>query len=163
MTAKDLKTLIDTLNQNGYYLVKINDRNYGVDYIIAGKSIRFPRKHFCIPGKYSVSSLQMLTINKANPEPFAMRWVFDYDKKTMFKDMQINDTKEGLEQLSNYIEMMPHGKKVDNNSLNIFKKLKLQVILMVFMTISAITIKYDGYSVYETKQREIIRPDFVLN
>lgn len=54
-------------------------------------------------------------------------------------------------------------KKADNNSLNIFKKLKLWVILMGFMTISAITIKYDGYSVYETKQREIIQPDFVLN
>ena len=81
----------------------------------------------------------------------------------MFRDIQINDTKEGLEQLSNYIEMMPHGKKVDNNSLNIFKKLKLWVIVMGFMTISAITIKYDGYSVYETKQRELIRPDFVLN
>ena len=52
MTAKDLKTLIDMLNQNGCYLVKVNDRNYGVDYIIAGKSIRFPREHFCIPGKY---------------------------------------------------------------------------------------------------------------
>lgn len=163
MTAKDLKTLIDMLNQNGCYLVKVNDRNYGVDYIIAGKSIRFPREHFCIPGKYSVSSLQTLTINKANPEPFAIKWVSDYNKKTMFRDIQINDTKEGLEQLSDYIETMPHGKKVDNNSLNIFKKLKLWVILTGFMTISAITIKYDGYSVYETKQREIIRPDFVLN
>lgn len=163
MTANDLKTLINTLNQNGCYLVKVNDHNYGMDYIIANKSIRFPRKHFCIPGNYVISSLQMLTINKANPEPFAIKWVSDYNKKTMFKDMQINDTKEGLEQLSDYIETMPHGKKIDNNSLNIFKKLKLWVILTGFMTISAITIKYDGYSVYETKQREIIRPDFVLN
>ena len=163
MTAKDLKILIDTLNQNGHYLIKVNDRNYGIDYIIANKSIRFPREHFCIPGKYSVSSLQMLTINKANPEPFAIKWVSDYNKKTMFRDIQINDTKEGLEQMTNYIEMTLHGKKVDNNSLNIFKKLKLWVILTGFMTISAITIKYDGYSVYETKQREIIRPDFVLN
>ena len=111
MTAKDLKTLIDTLNQNGCYLIKVNDRNYGVDYIIAHKSIRFPRKHFCMPGKYSVSSLQMLTINKANPEPFAIKWVSDYSNKTMFKDIQINDTKEGLAELFDYIEMMPHGKK----------------------------------------------------
>lgn len=163
MTAKDLKILIDILNQNGSYLVKVNDRNYGVDYIIAGKSIRFPREHFCIPGKYSVSSLQMLTINKANLEPFAVKWVSDYNNKTMFRDIQINDTKDGLEQLFDYIETMPHSKKVDNNSLNIFKKLKLSIILMVFMTISNITIRYDGYSVYDTKQREIIRPDFVLN
>ena len=163
MTAKDLKILIDTLNQNGSYLVKVNDRNYGVDYIIAGKSIRFPREHFCIPGKYSVSSLQMLTINKANLEPFAVKWVSDYNNKTMFRDIQINDTKDSLEQLFDYIETMPHGKKVDNNSLNIFKKLKLSIILMTFMTISNITIKYDGYSVYDTKRREIIRPDFVLN
>lgn len=37
MTAKDLKTLIDTLNQNGSYLIKVDKCKYGIDYIIADK------------------------------------------------------------------------------------------------------------------------------
>ena len=163
MTAKDLKTLIDGLNQKGHYLIKVDEHKYGVNYIITDKFIRLPRKHFCMPGRNWLSSVQLLKINKTNSEPFAVKYEFDYDEKTMFNVIQINDTKESFTKLSDYIERLFYGKKVDNNSLNLFQKLKVLFILTAYMAISSIKVKFRGSDIYEIRERVMIRPDFVLN
>lgn len=163
MTAKDLKTLIDTLNQNGCYLIKVDKYKYGVDYIIADKKISFPREHFCMPGRVMLNSLQLLKIRKSNTEPFTVKYVYDYDEKTKFRSIQINDTKESLEQLLNYVSTMSYSKPIDNNSLSLFKKLKLRIILDAYTTTLYVGTKINRYGIYEIAERIRIKPDFVLN
>lgn len=163
MTAKDLKILIDTLNQNGHYLIKVNAYMYGVDYIIADRTISFPREHFCMPGHCMLNSLQLLKIRKSNTEPFTVKYTYDYDEKTKFRFIQINDTKESFEQLLNYVRTMSYSKPIDNNSLSLFKKLKLRIILDAYTTTLYVGTKINRYGIYEIAERIIIRPDFVLN
>ena len=163
MTAKNLKTLIDTLNQNGSYLIKVDKYKYGIDYIIADKKISFPREHFCMPDRVMLNSLQLLKIRKSNTEPFTVKYVYDYDEKTKFRSIQINDTKESLEQLLNYVSTMSYSKPIDNNLLSLFKKLKLRIILDAYTTTLYVGTKINRYGIYEIAERIRIKPDFVLN
>lgn len=163
MTAKDLKALIDMLNQNGHYLIKVNKYKCGIDYIIADRSIRLPKEHFCMPGRFLLNSLQLLEIRKSNTEPFTVEYTYDYDKKTKFRVIQINDKKESLDQLLNYVKTMSYGKPIDNNSLSLFRKLKLRLILDSYTTIPYIGSKINRWGIYEIAERIRIKPDFVLN
>lgn len=116
-----------------------------------------------MPGRYMLNSLQLLRINKAVTEPFTVKYAYDYDEKTKFRSIQINDTKESLKQLLDYVSTMSYGKPINNNSLSLFKKFKLRMILDAYTTILYTGTKINRYGIYEIAECIRIRPDFVLN
>lgn len=116
-----------------------------------------------MPGRVMLNSLQLLKIRKSNTEPFTVKYVYDYDEKTKFRSIQINNTKESLEQLLNYVSTMSYSKPIDNNLLSLFKKLKLRIILDAYTTTLYVGTKINRYGIYEIAERIRIKPDFVLN